>query len=248
MTSKTFCYVATLLPISLASSFCRADPVGYSDEVTLVANNKSLICIHEHNYKMPYNGPSYSKIIDTLKRKPIYQIAPRGYISCQRNEKILFKKPSPPLSKMYIQNQIVFGITDVKMLNDIQYIAFTSAGELLLQGHVASEEICILSNDWESNTFLQENKLTLIPYTTKVGDVFHLDILERNSTWPNEYHDFFSTRRCTSHLSPFFHGTVSNYITWYDPTDPNPSIDYNGEKKTWQLRIKDPTGVYIYVP
>jgi hypothetical protein len=51
-----------------------------------------------------------------------------------------------------------------------------------------------------------------------------------------------------SHLSPFFHGTVSNYITWYDPVDPSPSIDYNGEKKTWQLRIKDPTGVYIYVP
>jgi hypothetical protein len=242
--------ISVTCALLMMEKIAQADAIPYSKVSTLVANESSLICIHEHDYSKGLPEKPPVKINDYDSN--MYYFEKLGHVYCQMKEKKLFKVDSPPFSDIYVKNKIFIGISNVKRGNNVQYMALSATGEILLRGHISEDEICLTQQEWQDFMISDKDAKVVIPYSTNVNGIIHLDITSRFNRqlfWPNSSSKYINFgHRCSSHISPFFHGTVSNYIYWYDEQNPNPSVDYNSEKKTWQLRIKDPTGVYIYVP
>jgi hypothetical protein len=224
--------------ISTFSTFTRSDMRPYAARVNIKTQQGEIICFHEHDL------PSMD---ETYISKP-FSVDPKfSRVYCQQGSKILFSKPSPPATYIVIDDGKLIALSEIKYFNVNQYFVFDMNGEVLLNGGISAWEACFSENEWSSIS-----KDLQIPiknrHVNNINGIIHFDWKKYGAINKSKFNkELMRAKSCSSHLAPFSRESSTNYIFWYSPIDPKAKMAKD-DRGNLRIKVKDNTGVYIYVP
>lgn len=210
----------------------------YAAHVKLKSQQGEIICFHEHDL------PSMD---ETYISKP-FSVDPKfSRVYCQQGSKILFSKPSPPATYITIDDGKLIALSEVKYFNVNQYFVIDMKGNVLLNGGISAWEACFSENEWSSIS-----KDLRIPiknrHMNNINGVIHFDWKKHDAINKSKINrELMQGKSCSSHLAPFSTESSTNYIFWYNSINPEAKMAKD-DRGNLRIKVKDTTGVYIYIP
>lgn len=250
---KIFSYLLKLVLILSLSTLSFADRYRYNGKVNLTVENEQIIVRHYHSwsdskyekwYKMGTTNEKFSDLdIDY------------AYIECveKKSHKILFKKPSPALTKIYVSNdsRYIIGISTIKVINPYQFVVLNRNGDIIYKKHIAASEAKLTLFEYQTfkhrypsqKKFLEElNRITLFSNSVYIDFLsmgMH-DVL--GEAWV-----FLIKKEAPNYLSKNFSESVTNWIFWYE-ADPKIELRYNDKIQLIGVSLLDPRGERFEIP
>jgi hypothetical protein len=249
-----WCIVTMLTYVFLLSPVCYADRASYYGEVNIIEKSDQLIVKHFHELSDVTYEKWTMKIFE--KQDPFIAENDIAYIACfdRKNGKLIFKKPSPALTKIYISDDsnYIIGLSNIMSLNLYHLVIFDKYGNLIDAKHIAMSEAHLSNAEYQT-------------FTGKFPDAFKfLDNLGRITIHENEVFisylsigmrenigfkawQFLIDRDKPSHYSNNFHSSVTNWIFWYKEPDPKIELIFK-DQKLRAISLLDPEGERFQIP
>jgi len=146
-----------------------------------------------------------------------------------------------------IDDNKIIALSKIRRFNINQYFVIDMNGNLVLNGSISAWEICFSKSE-----LIQFKKISNLKdpdfYMQNLNGVIHFD-WERYKP----FHESDKTREairgksCSSHIAPFAIESSDIHIDWYSPIDPKAKMAKD-DRGNLRIKVKDNTGVYIYVP
>lgn len=251
---KLFSFILQITLILLLGITSFADRIRYNKIANLKVENEKVIVRHYHNWSDSKYEKWY-KIFPEEKRFSDMDID-YAYIECyeKKTGNILFKKPSPALTKIHISDdsRYIIGISNIKVINPYQFVVYNRGGDIIYKKHIAASEAKLTLPEYKEfgqrypsqTKFLEElHRITLY------SNSFYIDFLSvgmpeiLGKAWV-----FLIKKEAPNYLSKNFGESVTNYVTWYSEVDPKIELRYNNSRQLIGVSLLDPRGERFEIP
>jgi hypothetical protein len=229
---------------------CQADQC-YCVTKDIKVENDELIVEHHHDWS-PSTASSRRTMKDT-HQDPFRSDNNYAYIRCtdKRTGKVLWQRPTPALTALWISpDGGIIGYSNIMVLNPYQLVIFDRSGDLLLKKHIASQEAGITTEEFSAfNQKFPEAMQHLREFTFKRNDSMYIDFLRRgmpDSLGNKAWRYLFDYVR-DSPYSPNFSESVTNWVFWFDESDPSPQLRFV-DGTLAAISLRDPKGVRFEIP
>lgn len=242
-----------LISIALmASTLCKSDPFGYDLIISFEVETENLRIIHYHNWS-DSTRESRFKMIST-DQNPFTPENNYAYVMAidKKSNDTLFKSPSPALTHIEVSDdeQYIISITNIMLWNPFQLVAYNLKGDVVYKRHITSIEAKLDSADFK---YFQNNYLKGFKHLQELDRIhlykgyYYIDFLSANMpTKIEEVWNYLIKLKSNNHLSDDFSETTSNYIFWYQESDPKLEICSLPNKLDY-ISLLDPEGKRFYL-
>lgn len=228
-----------------------ADSVAYQGIVDLRAEATDFVVTHHHDWS-DATRTSRQRMIET-HQDPFRDDNDYAYLAWHSRDdgRLLRRQPGPALTWLGVSSdsRYVIGLSRVMLDNPYQLVVYDRAGQLLLKRHIGPRVACLTLSRYRQLRrayprqfeFLKERVWT-------AGGVVYVDYLTMDMPrrlgllWVALYPSV-----CPSPLSANLSESVTNWVFWYDQTDPAPEVVERAGQPV-VLRLKDPKGQLFTVP
>lgn len=220
-----------------------ADFGAYSGHHEVVATRDSWTVRHAHDW-------DYQKVdvlIPELSQDDKIFTEANDFASTELRDgsKVLFKKPSPALTHVWISpdGQFVVGLSDVMLRNPYQLVIWKKDGSLLHREHISAEvaKLSLEQREEFARRFPKAEKFLASRHFSRRG-VLYLDYSLMGV--PNEIGEaawkFLESLRSPHPYSDDFTESVTNSVYWFDPKKPD--IGLTQKDGEFTLTLRSPTG------
>lgn len=224
-----------------------ADGGSYAEVRDIVVADGQLQVVHHHDWS-PATQQQRWKMISG-DQDPF---SPRNdyawlTVTDKRTGQRLFRSPVPALTQLWISPDSLFvlGLSEIKLWNPYQLVLFDHTGHLLLKRRISPEEARFTRV--ELNQLLEKYpkaRTEILRLSHFEGDTVYLDFDDPRrlqGAW-----DALYARRRSSHFSPNFSESVTNFVDWF-ACDPKPRLLESGGRPT-AVEILDPRGKRFHIP
>lgn len=245
MNRRIFISLLLLLPPLAA----RADRVGYGGTHEVTAKKSTLTFRHVHNWDSAKVDELFS---DLTHHERFFSAANDfAFVELRDGDSVLFRSPAAALTHLWISpdTQFFVGLSRVRLRNPYQLVVWRRDGTVVHREHI-SYEVAKLSPEHRrvfakrfpkaeqflSGRYFIHGNSTYLDYSilgvpNKIGD----------AAW-----DYLFPLRVRHPYSDDFGESVTNWIEWFDPKNPDVSIARNGTELT--LSLRSPTGKRVTIP
>ena len=219
-----------------------SDGTPYEGEANLVVEDKGIRVTHSHAWggeqpKAFFFGKG--RLASLLSEHNDFSTVTISKGSPETSTHVV---PVPPLTNIFLldSGSLIVGLSDIKLYNPYQVVAFDTQGTILLAEHISENEACLSTSDYES--FVEEHPdaaAKLYPRTTKIASIVYLDFLwlgSRNELGDQAWDQLFD-RKCKSRYSSHIAESVTNRVHWFRKT---PTVDV-------RLEVLPNTGTRVLV-
>jgi hypothetical protein len=228
------------------------DRVGYAEVKNLEISNDRLIVRHHHDWSDSTRARRYEMI--SGHQDPFRLDNNYAYLECidRSTSAVRFKIPTPALTYLWISpdSRYIVGLSKIQLWNPYQLVVFDSTGNLLFKEHITPEGACFAKAELEyfANKY-PGLRAMLAERAIYYRDSVYIDFefmgapdLCGDSAWRTLYE-----RECPSPYSGNFSETVTNWVYWYDET--NPGIEcVEARGKITAVSLRDNAGKRISIP
>jgi hypothetical protein len=205
---------------------CNAENYRYVGVGSIVKESDKLIVKHNYEWTHDTYNKWFLKISQT--QDPFIEENDFAYISCFDKEtgKLIFKKPSPALTSIYISDDsnYIIGLSKIKIMNPFQLVILDRLGNLIDFKHIAATEARLTLEEYEEFT---DKYPDAHKFLEKLGRIAHLGndvfVSHHGMGMPNNLGSdawtFLNDRNALSHYSNNFGESVTNMTYWYYPPD-----------------------------
>lgn len=240
-------FISLLLLLSPFAA--RADSIGYGGTHEVTANQGKLTFHHVHNWDSPKVDELFS---DLTHHERFFSTANDfAFVELRDGDSLLFRSPSPALTYLWISPdaQYLVGLSRVMLRNPYQLVVWRRDGTIVHREHIAST-VAKLSQEQRkeftqrfpeaekflSGRYFEYGKLTYLDFS--IGGV------------PNNIgHDAWSYLHSLRVRHPYakdFSESVTNWVDWFDKT--NPDVGISLKETTLTLSLRSRTGSLITIP
>lgn len=236
------------------STLCLADRVAYQGISTIKIENENLEIIHHHDWSLE-KIEHRDKMIRT-DQNPFLDENDYAFIECIDKKKgvILFKKPTPALTYLYISknSKYIIGLSKIKVDNPYQFVLFDMSGKLLAKKHISPEEARLSFSEYKELKKKYPKSYELLKSLERIKVIkndIYIDFLSMNMPLLlGEAWNYLSSKIVDSHLSKNFSESVTNWIYWYKEEDPKIELRYNNMGELVGVSLFDPKGKRFEIP
>jgi hypothetical protein len=230
-----------------------SDRAAYSEKIHIEIESENYLIIHEHDWS--FSTHNERKMMMSTIDQNLFDNNDFAYIECinKKNGEIIFHIPSSALTHLFISDdeKYILGISNIMLDNPYQLLVITITGELLKKRHITSNESMMEDRDFNI-------------FKNKFLNTFHLLQSKERIYYNDPYYfiDFFGINMPTSlgeeafvflleylgknHLSKNFSQSVSNWVFWFNETDPDISFNYKNDE-LYSIGILDPRNENIEI-
>lgn len=241
----------TVAGLILAPFSAHADHNGYTKTITLTAQGGGWSCVHRHDWSDTSLAARRRMIRSS--QDPMGRENDFSYLECKSDadSRLMFRTPVPALTHLWISgdNHFIVGLSNVKLDNPIQMIVLAPSGAVVFRAGLAAEEACLSADEYRDATKRYPLQALAAHRIYSIGDRVFLDFRFPDS--PRVLGDplwrYLASRRCRSHWSTRIEESTTNWVDWFDATEPLPSLAYasDGEPIALMLRGNGGTPVRI---
>jgi hypothetical protein len=241
--------LGSFVVLSIAAS-SLGDAVPYQGKLALFATNGDRYAIHEHDW----SSAKLQKLSRDSSNGDWILSAKNDFSFVQLNRiggDILFRRPSPALTKLYIDfdHKLVVGLSTIMVSNPYQLIIWNTHGEIVHREHISNLVAKLGSGgDQKLYRIFPEAKKTLERHMFVYNGVlycdFNIDGMPKRigkDAW-----NYLFERRVWHPYSDDFLESVSNSILWFDEANPGVKVIPNGA--SYILNIRSPKGRIMTIP
>ncbi|HWA24304.1 MAG TPA: hypothetical protein VG734_01420 [Lacunisphaera sp.] len=236
----------------LLFGWCRtqADVAGYSGQHEISTNNETLTFRHLHNW----DSPKVPVLFFDLAHHERFFSPANDFAYVELREaggKLLFRSPSPALSKLWISPdaKFVVGLSDIKLRNPYQLVVWRNDGTLIHREHVSAVVARMSPKQRRgfAQRYPQADKFLTARYFLH-GGVIYLDysLLGVPNEIGKDAWDYLHPLRVRHPYSDDFSESVTNWVFWFDPEHPELSIAQQGSELA--LSLRSPKGRKMTIP
>lgn len=239
---------AAIVAAAIPSPPAAADRVAYGQILDVTAETAELRAVHHHDWSQATRGKRgkmFSGDQDPFRPENDYATLE---VTDRKTGRRLFRASVPALTRLWISpdSRHVLGLSEIRLWNPYQLVLFDREGHLLFRRHIALEEAQLTPAEYEQLLArFPEAKSELERVTTREGDDIFVDI--RDSSRLHGAWDTLDRHRRLSHYSPRFSESVTNYVFWLDPREPDPKLIESGGRVA-AIELSDPKGVRFRIP
>jgi len=230
----------------------QADREDYNRVKNILVEDKALSVLHHHDWS--FDSERRSKIMQSwmgpFRPENVY-----AYIECvdQFSGRILFRKPSPPLTYLWISNDsnYIVGLSEIRFDNLVQLVVFDRKGRLVKQRGIGAREYELTKSEYDG--FVRQFPAAAASLLSRDGIVLFQGKVFINPTslgvlgYSNEAWDYLAHKSAPSHFSANFSESTSNWVYWYKRDDPGLQLTYKG-KVLVGISLLDPKGQRFEIP
>lgn len=229
------------------TSAAVADRSGYAGEIEVVGQNSKYV-VHAYHYwwsECFFPPPKYPALQDPFRNAFAYlELRERG------SERLLFKKPVPPLTHVWIDDRtdIIVGLSNIQLCNPLQLVVFDKNGQLLHKEHISSTEACLSERQFAR--FLSRNRKNvdvIRAHSRLIRGVVYVNYRGLFAEIGKVSSRIIFDNLCGSRYSKNFSQSVSNWVYWYNEDEPGLEFRYE-EGKIVALSMLDPKGTRFEIP
>ncbi|HYF03441.1 MAG TPA: hypothetical protein VEC36_08695 [Patescibacteria group bacterium] len=246
--------IATILVFFLLRTTVFADGIGYSEIKDISIESEHYIFKHHHDW-FNFENERFKMISNdhyaVFKKSNSY-----AYVEVtDKNGKLLFNKPSPALTRLFISpdEEYYVGLSRIKLDNPYNFVVWDKAGKLIAKVHFTSEEAKLTKQEFEDfkKKFPKQARfLKKWERIKEIDNVYYIDAYFMNSpnllgrkAWYYLYE--FHVRH---HLSPNIEESTSNWVYYYDEKNPDVQFEYLDKNVLKSISLNDPKGEQIVIP
>ena len=168
--------------LALAFYSVKADFAAYSATKEISISNSSVNIIHYHNWGLALDSSIFNKDHSQyhFSKKNNY-----SFLQFSNKDSIIFKKPCPVLTSLYYDstNQIIVGLSTIKLRNPIRFILINKNGNLIHSGSSSDlEKLGVTHSESVTNSYnwLSQNNPQIQLTKTATGFNFRFNDIEEN--------------------------------------------------------------------
>lgn len=240
--------------ILIVSMTCVADARSYNEIVNFKVENKEIVVNHYHNWSLETKKKRDAMM--ATHQNPFLGENDYAFIKCidKKTGKVLFKKPTPALTYLYISNdsKYIIGLSKIQLNNPYQFVCFDLKGNLIEKKHITPMEAKLSLPEYQVfkkkyNTAFE--LLESLERITIIDNQVYIDFLSMNMpTIIDEAWNYLVNKITASHLSKNFSDSISNWVFWYNGNDPKIELNYNNMRQLIGISLLDPKGERFEIP
>jgi hypothetical protein len=242
-----------------------ADRSPYSETRDLIAHGGTLTVRHHHDWSKVLDGERGSVLKFSVTTPFGVDEAVSNLEFRSAGGALVARISSPPLTflDVSVDGRYVIGLSDIKIANITQLVVFDPSGKLLLRRRISAQVYCLDTEGYLALKRKHSKGFRNMETTSKVA--FDKIGIFDNIGWregENVYLDFLGVgpdrvldplfadlfpATCQSPFSPNFTESVTNWISWYQESDPRPYV-VERDGKPFEVRLRDPKGIEFGIP
>jgi len=157
---------------------------------------------------------------------------------------LVFRRYAPNLSHLWIgpDSRYFVGLSHVKYDNRVQLVVYDREGGLVHSEHISASGACLSTEAWsEFQRRYREAADHALSERRMVRDGYFVDFEDMGpKRLGDDAWDYLHQHRCPSPYSNRFHGSVTNYVFWFDREDPGLELVYGDGVTPLGLLIREP--------
>jgi hypothetical protein len=238
------------LLVFLTATSSLADAVPYRGRLSISTIDTGLHALHEHDW----SSPKLHKLsADRRDGEWVFSAANDfSFVELGRvGSEILFRQPSPALTKLYIsgEHELLIGLSTVMLDNPFQLVVWDKNGAVIHREHI-SNLVAKLGPGGDGKLYKKfpSTRETLAKHMFLYGGTLYCDfnfpgLSERIGA---EAWSYLFDRRVWHPYSDDFLESVTNSIIWYDEKDPDVKVITKGS--SYLLSVRSPKGRVMKIP